>query len=66
MPQDYKIARKWYEKAAVQGHADAQYKLGDMYYNGKGVPQDYDRARQLFEKAAAQRHEGARKRLLEL
>jgi hypothetical protein len=28
-------------KAAEQGDAYAQYNLGVMYYNGKGVPQDY-------------------------
>jgi TPR repeat protein len=27
-------------QAAEQGHADAQYILGDMHYNGDGVPQD--------------------------
>lgn len=29
---------------ADTGDADAQYRLGLMYYNGKGVPQDYDLA----------------------
>ncbi len=31
---------KWYMKAAEQGDADAQYKLGFMYKEGQGVSQD--------------------------
>ena len=31
---------KWYTLAAEQGHASAQYNLGFMYNNGRGVPQD--------------------------
>jgi len=30
----------WYEKAAAQGHIDAQLNLGNMYRKGQGVPQD--------------------------
>jgi hypothetical protein len=30
----------WYQKAADQGHAKAQYNLGVMYANGKGVLKD--------------------------
>jgi hypothetical protein len=32
---------KWYTKAAQQGSANAQYRLGMMYYEGKGIPADY-------------------------
>jgi TPR repeat protein len=32
---------KWYRLAAEQRHADAQYNLGVMYYNGVGVLEDY-------------------------
>ena len=52
--QDYAKARQWYEKAAAQGYAEAQYNLGVMYNNGKGVRQDYVKARKWYEKAAAQ------------
>ena len=38
--QDLKEAAKWYQKAADQGDADAQYNLGVMYDNGDGVEQD--------------------------
>jgi len=54
MPQDYAVARQWYEQAAAQGFAAAQTNLGLLYYNGRGVPQDYTKARQWWEKAAAQ------------
>ena len=30
VPQDFMMARGWYERAAVQGHADAQSALGSM------------------------------------
>jgi TPR repeat protein len=53
-PQDYAIARQWYEKAAAQGFAMAQFNLGCLYDYGQSVPQDYTKAREWFEKAAAQ------------
>jgi TPR repeat protein len=36
-----KQAVYWYQKAAEQGLAEAQYNLGFMYVNGKGVLKDY-------------------------
>ena len=39
---------------AEQGDADAQYTLGFMYANGRGVPQDYQEAVRLFRLAADQ------------
>jgi TPR repeat protein len=54
IPQDYKMARQWWEKAAAQGHAHAQWALGMLYYWGHDVPQDYVQAREWYEKAAAQ------------
>jgi TPR repeat protein len=54
VPLDYARARQWFEKAAVQEHAGAQYNLGRLYENGQGVPEDYKKARQLWEQAAAQ------------
>jgi len=41
VPQDYKEAVRLYRLAAEQGHAEAQYNLGQMYRQGLGVPQDY-------------------------
>ena len=34
LPQNNKIAVKWYRLAAEQGNADAQHKLGLTYQNG--------------------------------
>ena len=49
---DYKKAIELYQKAAEQGNAEAQYKLGIMYQNGKGAKQDYKKAIKLYEVAA--------------
>ena len=35
---------KWYRKAAEEGNAYAQYKLGEMYNFGRGVPENYAEA----------------------
>ena len=42
------------QKAAEQGKADAQFKLGVMYANGKCVLQDYKKAIYWIQKAADQ------------
>lgn len=47
-------AVKWYQKAAEQGHALAQFNLGVMYSLGRGVPQDDTKAAHWYEKAAQQ------------
>ena len=39
--QDYKTAHKLWFPLAEQGEARAQYNVGLMYANGRGVPQDY-------------------------
>jgi TPR repeat protein len=38
---DYANALHMFQLLANQGKGDAQYNLGVMYANGKGVPQDY-------------------------
>ena len=35
--QDYEKALEWYTKAALKGHAHAEYALGYAYYEGYGV-----------------------------
>ncbi len=40
--------------AAEQGHADAQYNLGNMYRKGEGVPQDDKTAVKWYTLAAEQ------------
>ena len=42
--------------AAEQGHADAQWGLGNMYTEGQGVPQSFKEAGVWFRKAADQGH----------
>lgn len=52
--QDYKTAYGIFKKLAESGDAEAQYNLGVMYRQGKGVKQDAAVALQWFEKSAAQ------------
>lgn len=47
-------AAKWYQKAAEQGHADAQYELAWMYFNCNGVPCDEKQAVAWARRAANQ------------
>ncbi|MDE7136204.1 MAG: hypothetical protein K2N91_06185 [Muribaculaceae bacterium] len=42
--KDYTEAVKWYRKAAEQGDADAQIRVGGMCQHGYGVVQDYTEA----------------------
>jgi len=53
VPQDHAEAVKWYRKAADQGLAQAQSRLGVMYAKGQGVSQDYVEACKWFDLAAA-------------
>ncbi|MGA9623007.1 MAG: tetratricopeptide repeat protein [Bryobacteraceae bacterium] len=50
--QDYAEAFRWYLKAAEQDYDTAQYLLGGMYEQGKGVAQDYAEAVRWWRKAA--------------
>ena len=54
VPENDKTAVMWYTKAAEQGYADAQFKLGLMYGNGEGVPENDKTAMIWFTKAAEQ------------
>ena len=40
IPQEYSVARKWFEKAAAQDYELAKKRLGDIYANGWGVEKD--------------------------
>ena len=51
---DYATAFKEWEPLAEQGYASAQYNLGLIYANGKGVPQDYAEAVKWYRLAAEQ------------
>ena len=54
--QDYVEALKWYRKAAERGYFEAQFELGEMYANGKGVAKDDVEALKWYRKAAEQRY----------
>lgn len=49
----------WYRKAAEQGDAHAQYILGQMYFDGRGVAQDDRQAEAWYRKAAQQGYASA-------
>jgi len=53
---DYATALHEWQPLAEQGQAIAQYQLGLLYANGKGVTKDDAKARQWYEKAAMQGH----------
>jgi len=56
---DYRTAyRKWFP-LADRGDAKAQYNLGVIHANGKGVPRNYDAAVKWYRKAAEFGHAGA-------
>ena len=37
-PERLQQALHWFEQASLQGHAEAQLRLGSMFYRGEGVP----------------------------
>ncbi|MGD9925069.1 MAG: tetratricopeptide repeat protein, partial [Pseudorhodoplanes sp.] len=51
--QDFSEGLKWYRRAADGGNPQAQFNLGVINYNGKGVPQSNVRAHMWFNLAAA-------------
>ena len=51
---DYATALKEWRPLAEQGDADAQFNLGVMYDNGRGVTQDYAEAVKWYRRAAQQ------------
>ena len=54
-----KEAVEWYQKAANQGHAGAQYQLGSCYCIGRGVEMNKLLAKKWWEKAAEQGNQAA-------
>ena len=60
---DYATALRLLRPLAEQGHAGAQYNLGIMYANGRGVTQGYAEAVTWYRKAADQGHAGAQNNL---
>lgn len=62
-PRDYEKAVNLYCRAAKVGNADAQYALGWMYANGRGVGRNDSVAAQLFTLAGEQGHQYAKEML---
>ncbi len=60
--RDYKQAAEWFSKAAEQGHADAQYNLGELYNKGRGVKKNKKTAQKWYKAAAEQGHVKAKYR----
>ena len=56
VPADITTVPDVIKKAAEQGDASAQNKLGYMYENGRGVPENYDEAMKWYQKAEEQGH----------
>jgi TPR repeat protein len=56
---------RWYRKAADLKYWKAQYKIGMLYANGRGVPKDIAQARAWMQQAAAAGDEDAKKWLAE-
>lgn len=54
VPQDYRQACVWFDKAARQGLGEAQYNLGAMMEHGLGMEKNAAQAMHWYEKAAAQ------------
>lgn len=52
--RDDEQAVSFFRKAAEQGDAVGQRRLGWSYYNGRGVPQDYEEAEKWFRLSAEQ------------
>jgi TPR repeat protein len=53
VPQDFAMAREWYEKAAAKGHAGAQNNLGGLYEFGHSVTRNDVLAYMWYSLAAA-------------
>ena len=53
-PKDEKKAFEWFEKAAVEGHKDAQYLVGAMCFDGIGITSNKIKAYEWFMKSAQQ------------
>jgi len=63
---DYTAAFNEWKPIAEGGDANAQFNIGLMYFDGKGVPQDYEQAVDWFKRAANQGYAKAEKNLGEL
>ncbi|MBF0124457.1 MAG: sel1 repeat family protein [Magnetococcales bacterium] len=61
--QDYQAAVQWFQKAAEQGYAVAQFNLAGLYHDGRGVAQDNAQAASWYRRAANQGYAHAQNNL---
>ena len=66
LKEDYATALNEFLPLAEQGHAEAQYYLGAMYYTGDGVPKGYETAVKWYKLAAEQGNVDAQTNLGEM
>jgi S1-C subfamily serine protease len=59
IPRDDREAVNWFQRAADQGDARAQFNLGNHIFNGTGVPLDLKQAIMWFQRAAEQGYSNA-------
>ena len=59
-------AEKWFQRAAEQGHDNAQFYIGWCYDKGYGVPRNYNEAKKWYTKAADQGNRKAKSSLRNL
>ena len=64
--KDYTTAFSLLKKAAEKDHVEAQFELGILYSNGKGVTQDFTKAAKWYQKAAEQGNADAQWQLGEM
>lgn len=57
--QERENAFAWCSQAAISGHAEAQYHLGNFYAWGIGTPEDRDLALRWYAQAASHGHAAA-------
>ncbi|MFC7049656.1 tetratricopeptide repeat protein [Emcibacter nanhaiensis] len=61
MEYDYYLTNQFLKLPLDKGHAEAQYRLGLMFMEGRGKKQSYRVARRWFKDAAERGHDDARK-----
>jgi hypothetical protein len=65
-PENYAQAMTWFQRSADQDNAQAQDRIGVMYYFGQGVPRDYEQAAHWYLLAAQNGNQHAQTRLVEM
>ena len=64
--RNYTLAHQYLEQSAKQGHAQAQYFMGHLYFYGDGVLPNYEKAEYWYQKSAQQGYQRASECLNEL